>query len=270
MTTHPQNNGDGMSSEDILPPLNVSDLLLAITSIMLRTGRDFVLPRDVRQWDAALSGAASVATRPSDPAAAAAGAGAAATTSQVSTTTHAPAASIVPPAQVASVMAPVQAVGGAAPAAQVADSAAVLTPSVFDWASEPQVEPETLVAPAAVSSAPALPFFEGAILDVPPGVDINDPSVRWYSVTVGTSVGVFPNWASVAPFVVGIKAACYLRYSSKGEADAAFFDAVSKGAVRIVYRPGPIYPHFNRGPGGAGPNGGDGPSGAGGGSGVVA
>ena len=36
--------------------------------------------------------------------------------------------------------------------------------------------------------------FPGAYLDIPAGVSVTDSTVRWYCVTVGLRVGVFPHW----------------------------------------------------------------------------
>jgi len=69
---------------------------------------------------------------------------------------------------------------------------------------------------------------------------------------------------NVSPYVSGIKGgACFARYSTKAEADAAFFLAVRGGKVRVIGRtpcttpPHPIdAPPFNGGPSADGPAGG--------------
>ncbi|KJA19159.1 hypothetical protein HYPSUDRAFT_204742 [Hypholoma sublateritium FD-334 SS-4] len=74
----------------------------------------------------------------------------------------------------------------------------------------------------------AFDSVEGVIED-DNAADPNDPAVRWYTVTAGLRVGV----PSVAPFVVGIKGACFVRYNTRAEARAAFFDAISRGGFDV-------------------------------------
>lgn len=119
--------------------------------------------------------------------------------------------------------------------------------------------------------------------------DPNDPTVRWYTVTTGLRVGVFAHWyvlscfeflfiltytyfnrPSVAPFVVGIKGACFVRYNTRAEARAAFFDAISRGGVRVVPAPGALYPTLNSGLGSNVPDHDNGGAGSGGGNAVSA
>jgi hypothetical protein len=73
-------------------------------------------------------------------------------------------------------------------------------------ATVPVPAPTAIVAPAASAAittplpqtygGPGYPpvTFPGAYLDVPAGVSVTDNTVRWYCVTVGLRVGVFPHW----------------------------------------------------------------------------
>ncbi|KAF8867796.1 hypothetical protein BD779DRAFT_1685313 [Infundibulicybe gibba] len=60
------------------------------------------------------------------------------------------------------------------------------------------------------------------------------PTDRWYTVTVGQQVGVFSGWSTVAPLVISVSGACFMRHSSQAAAIDAFNHAVASGAVRIV------------------------------------
>ncbi|KAF9478058.1 hypothetical protein BDN70DRAFT_895991 [Pholiota conissans] len=149
-----------------------------------------------------------------------------------------------------------------APAAVVATPAvATSTPAVATVPVVTTLAPAVVATPAPAVGAPAtpadVPHFPGAVLTVPPGVDVNDPTVRWYAVTVGRRVGVFPHWTSVGPYVIGVQGSTNMRYGSKAAADAAFYDAVRNDAVRIVNPMPPLPPPGPGGPGGPG-NGGPG------------
>jgi hypothetical protein len=67
---------------------------------------------------------------------------------------------------------------------------------------------------------------------------------------------------NVSPYVSGVKGgACFTRYATKAEADAAFFLAVRGGKVRVIKTPCTTFPSspFNGGP--SGDSGPDGPAG---------
>jgi hypothetical protein len=71
---------------------------------------------------------------------------------------------------------------------------------------------------------------------------------------------------NVSPYVSGVKGgACFTRYSTKAEADAAFFLAVRGGKVRVIRTPCTTFPPspVNGGPSGdaGGPSSSDGPAG---------
>ncbi|KAF9471565.1 hypothetical protein BDN70DRAFT_901250 [Pholiota conissans] len=135
-------------------------------------------------------------------------------------------------------------------------AAAAATPAVVATSAPAIVA--TLAPTVGAPATPAdVPHFPGAVLTVPPGVDVNDPTVRWYAVTVGRRVGVFPHWTSVGPYVIGVQGSTNMRYGSKAAADAAFYDAVRNDAVRIVNPMPPFPPPGPGGPGGPG-NGGPG------------
>ena len=68
-------------------------------------------------------------------------------------------------------------------------------------------EAPAAVSPAPTASDPVTPLpgtyggpgyppveFPGAYLEIPLGVSPTDTTVRWYTVTVGLRVGVFPHW----------------------------------------------------------------------------
>ncbi|KAF6764605.1 hypothetical protein DFP72DRAFT_1059572 [Ephemerocybe angulata] len=103
-------------------------------------------------------------------------------------------------------------------------------------------------APAAPISAPAAPggSTEGATMLtgfvcahcnthnlLRPAKD------TWYVVTVGRQVGVFQGWHQVQPLVSTVPGACYRKYPSREQADAAYQQARAQGNVHIVAPPAP-------------------------------
>ena len=67
---------------------------------------------------------------------------------------------------------------------------------------------------------------------------------------------------NVSPYVSSVKGgACFARYSTKAEADAAFFLAVRGGKVRIIRTPCSSYPFNFGGDSGPPPPSPDGPAG---------
>ncbi|KAF9467070.1 hypothetical protein BDZ94DRAFT_1233257 [Collybia nuda] len=61
-----------------------------------------------------------------------------------------------------------------------------------------------------------------------------DSSVRWYSVTAGRHVGVFSHWSFVAPLVVHVSGAVFVKCSSRAAAEAAFALSLAAGAVHVI------------------------------------
>ncbi|KIM37571.1 hypothetical protein M413DRAFT_13267 [Hebeloma cylindrosporum] len=153
-----------------------------------------------------------------------------------------------------------------------------LAANVAPAGANPAIAPDAPAAPAA--STPVTPIiqmptpgtyggpryppveFPGAHLEIPEGVSATDTTVRWYTVTVGLRVGVFPHWGNVSPYVSGVKGgACFTRYSTKAEADAAFFLAVRGGKVRVIKTPCTTLPPSALNGGDSGPSSPDGPAG---------
>ncbi|EMD31061.1 hypothetical protein CERSUDRAFT_100705 [Gelatoporia subvermispora B] len=57
---------------------------------------------------------------------------------------------------------------------------------------------------------------------------------RWYVVTRGRLVGVFDTWASVAPHVIGVHSASFMRVGSRQEALAMFDNAYDTDGVAVI------------------------------------
>ncbi|RDB15506.1 hypothetical protein Hypma_004163 [Hypsizygus marmoreus] len=70
-------------------------------------------------------------------------------------------------------------------------------------------------------------------IDISDGEDEVDDlaDARWYVVTRGRRVGVFPHWHMVAPLVVSFPRACFARCGTRASAEAAFASALSAGNV---------------------------------------
>ncbi|KAF8200790.1 hypothetical protein BJ912DRAFT_582106 [Pholiota molesta] len=57
---------------------------------------------------------------------------------------------------------------------------------------------------------------------------------KWYVVTVGRDIGVFPTWLAVCPLVEGVSGASHQSFTSEAEARRMFAEEQAKGNTRII------------------------------------
>ncbi|EAU89530.1 hypothetical protein CC1G_02419 [Coprinopsis cinerea okayama7 len=62
---------------------------------------------------------------------------------------------------------------------------------------------------------------------------LRDSKDTWYVVTSGTSRGIYKDWLTVKPMVIGVPHSCYKRYDTHEEALAAWNMACANGTVDV-------------------------------------
>ena len=93
----------------------------------------------------------------------------------------------------------------APPVPAVVPDAVLPAPTVSAPVAPPiQTPPVQMPAPGTYGGPGYPPVeFPGAYLEIPPGVSPTDTTVRWYTITVGLRVGVFPHW-----YVFSLRTTC--------------------------------------------------------------
>ncbi|PPQ67277.1 hypothetical protein CVT25_005861 [Psilocybe cyanescens] len=62
---------------------------------------------------------------------------------------------------------------------------------------------------------------------------------KWYVVTVGKGIGVFPTWIEAGPLVKGVSEAIYQSFPSEEEARRLFAQEMLKGTTKVIRDEGP-------------------------------
>ncbi|KAH9830537.1 uncharacterized protein C8Q71DRAFT_862543 [Rhodofomes roseus] len=74
--------------------------------------------------------------------------------------------------------------------------------------------------------------YNRASEDADPGN--NAGGLRWYCITKGKAIGVFPDWAMVGPLTLNVSGSLQRRHATFGAALTSFINAVNRGDVAVI------------------------------------
>ncbi|KAF9028252.1 hypothetical protein BDZ89DRAFT_1133714 [Hymenopellis radicata] len=94
------------------------------------------------------------------------------------------------------------------------------------------------ITPAGPIPPSALQFMTAATIEALGALDLDtvpsNPNMSWYTVTVGTWIGISDDWSFVSFHVSGVSRAAYRREDSWMEARSRFLRARDQGVCRLV------------------------------------